>query len=91
MIYLELANKALERKGAKIIPNSASYLSIKTEISRLCSISDHQQGIRCNTPQACPRGGGGSSDRLPASGGKAIRRRRTSAAEPVPAKAGMMP
>ncbi len=91
MIYLQLANKALERNGAQIIPNSPSNLGIKTEISRLCSIPDHQQGIRCKAPQACPREGGGRSDRLPASGGKAIRRRRTSAAEPVPAKAGMMP
>ena len=42
-------------------------------------------------PALAKAGGGGRSDRLPASGGKAIRRRRINAAEPVPAKAGMMP
>ena len=54
----------------------------------VCGRSDdspHQGAVSArrvwgNTPQACPREGGGRSDRLPASGGKAIRRRRTSAA-----------
>jgi four helix bundle protein len=34
------------------IPISLSNLGIKTEISRLCSIPDHQQGIRCKAPRS---------------------------------------
>ena len=39
-------------------------LGIKTEISRLCGIPDHQQGIRCKASQACPREGGGEERSL---------------------------
>jgi four helix bundle protein len=34
------------------IPNFPYKLCVKTEINRLCSIPDHQQGIRCKAPRS---------------------------------------
>jgi hypothetical protein len=35
-----------------LTPNETSLLGIKAEISKFCSIPDHQQGIRCKAPRS---------------------------------------
>jgi hypothetical protein len=35
-----------------LAPNETSPLAIKAEISKSCSIPDHQQGIRCKAPRS---------------------------------------
>jgi hypothetical protein len=41
-----------EKSADPNIPSSPSNLGNKTEIIRLCSIPDHQQGIRCEAPKS---------------------------------------
>ena len=35
-----------------LTPNATSILGIKAEIKKLCSIPDHQQGIRCKASRS---------------------------------------
>jgi hypothetical protein len=43
-------------KRAFLDQNPPFNLGIRTEIGRLCSIPDHQQGIRCKAPRSDDRG-----------------------------------